>query len=174
MRFFDTDWVCVFRWLAVWEKLSVPARRHYLLAQQSHAATVSAEGYGSEKELVLEVGLVEAISTGRFKPTQASVPFRALMAQLAKFPLFDQKPTRQLLDEYAAKHYLREENDYIRSSGRGPAWDSQAWLQSFLDQSKLKAWEKGYLTYFELEGENRSSWFSIREPARPPDRKSVV
>ena len=158
MRFFDTDWVCVFRWLAVWERLSVPARRHYLLAAQSHAATVSAEGYGSEKELVLEAGLVEAVSTGRLKPTQASVPFRALMAQLAKFPLFDQKPTRQLLDQYAIKHYLREENDYIRSSRRGPAWDSQAWPQLFLDQPNLKAWEKNYLTYFEREGENRPSW----------------
>ena len=168
MKFFDTDWVCVFRWLAVWEKLSVPARRHYLLAAQSHAATVSAEGYGSEKELVLEAGLVEAVSTGRLKPTQASVPFRALMAQLTKFPLFDQKPTRQLLDEYAVKHYLREENDYIRSSGRGPAWDSQAWPQSFLDQPNLKAWEKSYLTHFEMEGENRSSWFSFREPAQRP------
>ena len=168
MKFFDTDWICVFRWLAVWEKLSVPARRHYLLAAQSHAATVSAEGYGSERELVLEVGLVEAVSTGRLKPTQASVPFRALMAQLAKFPLFDQKPTRLLLDQYAVKHYRREENDYIRSSGRGPAWDSQAYPQSFLDQPNLKAWEKNYLTYFEREGENRPSWFSFREPARPP------
>src|ERR1035437_5853704 len=168
MRFFDTDWSCVFRWLAVWEKLSVPARRHYLLAAQYHAAPGSAGGYGSEQQLVLQVVLVEAISTGRFKPTQASVPFRALMAQLAKFPLFDHKPTRQLLDEYAAKHYLREENDSTRASGRGPAWDSQAWPQSFLDQPKLKAWEKGYLTYFEMEGENRSSWFSLREPARPP------
>jgi hypothetical protein len=168
MKFFDTDWVCVFRWLAVWERLSVPARRHYLLAAQSHAATVSAEGYGSEKELVLEAGLVEAVSTGRLKPTQASVPFRALMAQLAKFPLFDQKPTRQLLDQYAVKHYLREENDHIRSSRGGPAWDSQAWPQSFLDQPNLKAWEKNYLTYFEREGENRPSWVSFREPARQP------
>jgi hypothetical protein len=165
MKFFDTDWVCVFRWLAVWERLSVPARRHYLLAAHSHAATVSAEGYGSERGLVLEAGLVEAVSTGRLKPTQASVPFRALMAQLAKFPLFDQKPTRQLLDDYAIKHYVREENDRIRGSWQGPGWDSQAWPQSFLDQPNLKAWEKSYLTYFELEGENRSSWFSFREPA---------
>jgi hypothetical protein len=22
MKFFDTDWICVMRWLAVWEKLS--------------------------------------------------------------------------------------------------------------------------------------------------------
>ena len=161
MKFFDTDWICVFRWLAVWEKLSVPARRHYLLAAPSHAATVSTEGYGNEKELVLEAGLAATVSTGRLKPTKASVPFRALMAQLAKFPLFDQKPTRQLLDEYAVKHYLREENDNIRSSGRGPAWDSQAWPQSFLDQPNLKAWEKNYLTYFEREGENRPSWVSF-------------
>jgi len=168
MKFFDTDWVCVFRWLAVWERLSVAARRHYLLAAQSHAATVSAEGYGSEKELVLEAGLVEAVSTGRLKPTQASVPFRALMAQLAKFPLFDQKPTRQSLDEYAVKHYLREESDYIRSSWQGPAWDTQAWPQSFLDHPNLRAWEKSYLTRFEMEGENRSPWLSFRSPAQPP------
>ena len=168
MKFFDTDWDCVCRWLAVWETLSVPARRHYLLAAQSHSATVSAEGYGSETELVLAAGLVEVVSTGRLKPAQASVPFRALMAQLAKFPLFDQKPTRQLLDEYAVKHYLREESDYVRFSGRGPAWDSQAWPQSFLDQPNLKAWEQNYLTYLEREGGNRSSWFSFREPARQP------
>jgi hypothetical protein len=74
MKFFDTDWVCVFRWLAVWERLSVPARRHYLLAAQSHAATVSAEGYGSEKELVLEVGLVEAVSTGRLNQHRQVFP----------------------------------------------------------------------------------------------------
>lgn len=168
MRFFDTDWACVFHWLAVWEKLSVPTRRHYLLAAQTHAATVSAEGYGSEKELVLQVGLVEAVSSGRLKPTRASVPFRALMAQLAKFLLFDQKPTQQLLDDYASKHYMREENDLIRAAWQGPAWDSSAWLQSFLDQPNLKAWEKSYLTYSEKEGENRSSWFSFREPTQKP------
>jgi hypothetical protein len=179
MKFFDTDWNCILRWLAVWEKLSVSARQHYLLAAQSHAATVSAEGYGSEKELVLEAGLVEAVSTGRLKPTQASVPFRALMAQLAKFPLFDQKPTRQLLDDYAIKHYVREEIDYIRSSWRGPAWDSQAWPQSFLDQTDGRAWEKPYLTHFELEGDHRSSWSWSREPAKSakrtwfPDSKTV-
>ena len=122
------------------ERLSVQARRHYLLAAPSHVATVSAEGYGSETEFVLEAGLVEAVLNGRLKPTRASVPFRSLMAQLAKFPLFDQKPTRQLLDDYAVKHYLREENDLIRASWRGPAWDSQAWPQSFLDQPNLNAW----------------------------------
>ena len=48
---------------------------------------------------MLEAGLVEAVSTGRLKPTQASVPFRALMAQLAKFPLFDQPWTHCETDE---------------------------------------------------------------------------
>jgi hypothetical protein len=80
MKFFDTDWSCIFHWLAVWEELSVPARRHYLLAATSHAATVSAEGYGADGEVVLEAGLVEPVSSGRVKPTAASVPFRALMA----------------------------------------------------------------------------------------------
>jgi len=168
MKFFDTDWSCIFHWLGVWERLSAQARRHYLLAAPSHAATVSAEGYGSETELVLEAGLVEAVLNGRLKPTRASVPFRSLMAHLAKLPLFDQKPTRQFLDDYAVKHYLREENDLIRASWRGPAWDSQAWPQSFLEQPNLKAWEKNYLTCFEQEGEQRSSWFSLRSPAQPP------
>src|SRR5208337_2732100 len=113
MKFFDRDWNCIFPWLTVWEKLSIPARRHYLAAQ-SHAATVSVEGYGADAGFVQESGLVESVSSGRLKPTAASVPFRALMAQLAKFPLFDQKPTRQLIEEYVRKHYVREESSSVQ------------------------------------------------------------
>ncbi len=167
MKFFDRDWDCVLHWLAVWEKLSLDARRHYLAAP-SHAQTVPAAGYGDDLGLVLETGFVETVATGRVKPTSASVPFRAIMAQLAKFPLFDQKPTRQLLDDYAVKHYLREENDSIRSSWQKPAWDSLAWPQSFLNQANLKTWEKQYLTYFEMEGEGRALWYSVRSPAQAP------
>ncbi len=31
MKFFDTDWGCIFHWLGVWERLSAQARRHYLM-----------------------------------------------------------------------------------------------------------------------------------------------
>jgi len=35
MKFFDRDWNCVFPWLTVWEKLSIPARRRaFELMQQ--------------------------------------------------------------------------------------------------------------------------------------------
>jgi hypothetical protein len=167
MKFFDRDWNCIFRWLAVWEKLSIPARRHYLSAQ-SHAATVSAEGYGAEAKFVTESGLVESVSTGRLKPTSASVPFRALMAQLAKFLLFDQKPTRQLLEDYVRKHYLYEESSCIQSSWKGVLWDTSAWPQSFVEQTDVRAWEKSYLAHFEVAGANCSMWNWSREPSPPP------
>jgi hypothetical protein len=169
MKFFDRDWNGIFPWLAVWEKLSIPARRHYLAAQ-SHAATVSAEGYGADAGFVTESGMVESVSTGRLKPTPASVPFRALMAQLAKFPLFDQKPTRQLLEEYVRKHYVYEESSYIQSSWKGVSWDTRAWAQSFVEHSDVRAWEKSYLTRFELEGDTRSTWGWPREPSQPPKK----
>jgi hypothetical protein len=169
MKFFDRDWNCIFRWLEVWEKLSIPARRHYLAAQ-SHAATVSAEGYGADAGFVTESGLVESVSTGRLKPTPASVPFRALMAQLAKFPLFDQKPTSHLLEEYVRKHYVYEESSYIQSSWKGVLWDTRAWAQSFVERPDVRAWEKSYLTPFELEGNTRSNWGWPREPSHPPKK----
>jgi len=169
MKFFDRDWNCIFPWLTVWEKLSIPARRHYLAAQ-SHAATVSAEGYGADVGFVTESGLVESVSTGRLKPTGASVPCRALMAQLAKFPLFDQKPTSQLLDEYVRKHYVPEESNYIQSPWKGVLWDTRAWAQSFVDRPDVRAWEKSYLTRFELEGDTRSNWGWPREPSQPPKK----
>ncbi len=169
MKFFDRDWNCIFHWLAVWEKLSIPARRHYLAAQ-SHAATVPAEGYGADAGFVTESGLVESVSSGRLKPTAASVPFRALMAQLAKFPLFDQKPTSQLLDEYVRKHYVYEESSYIQSSWKGVLWDTRAWAQSFVERPDVRVWEKSYLTRFELEGDTRSHWGWSREPAKPPKK----
>ena len=162
MKFFNTDWNCVFRWLAVWEKLSPEARRHYLLTVPSHALAVSAAGYGSELKVMIEAGLVETTSWSRVKPTQASVPFRAVMAQLAKYPLFDPMPARQLLDDYARKHYLREESDPIQNTWLGqrsrPAWDSLAWPQAFLAQPDLRAWEKSFLTHFEIYGKPASAW----------------
>lgn len=170
MKFFDTDWSCIFRWLAVWEELSVPARSHYLLAAPSHAQTVSPEGYGNDLEFVLKVGLVEPVATGRLKPSATSVPFRALMAQLAKHPLFEQKPTPELLDSYLVKHYLRQESDFIRSSSAGTAWDSPARPQSFLDQTDARGWERAYLTHLEVEGALRSSWSWSPKPAAPPKR----
>lgn len=169
MKFFDRDWNCIFRWLEVWERLSVPARRHYLAAQ-SHAESVSPEGYGGDVGLVQEAGLVESVSTGRLKPTPASLPFRALMAQLAKFPLFDQKPTSQLLEEYVRKHYVYEESSYIQSSWKGVLWDTREWAQSFVEREDVRAWEKSYLTQFELEGNTRSNWGWPREPSHPPKK----
>jgi hypothetical protein len=83
MKFFDTDLKSVFRWLAVWEQLSLEARRHYLLAVPAHAQSVSAAGYGSELSGMIEAGLVEATASSRIKPSLASVPFRAVMALLA-------------------------------------------------------------------------------------------
>ena len=158
MKFFDTDWKCVFRWLAVWEQLSPEARRHYLLAVPSHAQAVSAAGYGSELPAMIKAGLVETTSSGRIKPSVASVPFRALMAQLAKYPLFDQKPARRLLDDYTHKHYLRDESDRIRSSWEQPAWDSLAWPETFLAQPDPRIWEKPFLTWFEIYGKQHSAW----------------
>jgi hypothetical protein len=168
MKFFDTDWNCIFHWLAVWNRLSVAARRHYLLAVPSHAATVAAEGYGGDLAFALQSGLVESVSTGRLRPTQASVPFRALMAQLAKFPLFDHKPTRQLLDEYVVKHYIREESDSIRSSWNKPFWNSLAWPRSFLDLADVRGWEERYLTWVEKQGRPASSWRWSPRPSQPP------
>jgi len=164
MKFFDTDWSCVFHWLAVWEKLSPAARRSYL----SGAASVFAEDYGSELATVVESGLAAAASPGRFKPAPASVPFRAVLAQLAKFPLFDQVPTRQLLDDYTRKHYVRDESDRIQSSWNQPAWDSLAWPKAFLNQPDVPVWEKSYLTHVEVYGTQRSRWSWSNEPKPPP------
>ena len=164
MKSFDNDWNCVFRWLAVWEELSPAARRSYL----SGAASVFAEDYGSELATVVESGLAEAAAPGRFKPSAASVPFRALLAQLAKFPLFDQAPTRQLLDDYTRKHYVRDESDRIQSSWNRPAWDSLAWPKAFLAQPDVRVWEQSYLTHAEIHGTQRSRWSWSNEPKLPP------
>jgi hypothetical protein len=145
------------------------ARRHYLAAEL-HAASVSPEGYGGDVELVQEAGLVEAVSTGRLKPTPGSVPFRALMVQLAKFALFDQKPTSQLLEQYVRKHYVPEESNYIQSSWKGVMWDTRAWAQSFVERADTRAWEASYLTRFELEGDTRSAWGWSRETSRAPKK----
>lgn len=93
-------WNSFLGWLEVWEQLSPAARRHYLEAP-SHAATASpGRGCGDDLELALNLGLVERISNGRIKPTRASVPFRSLMVQLIKWPLFERKPDRAQFTDY--------------------------------------------------------------------------
>lgn len=168
MKFFDTDWSCVFRWLAFWEKLSPQARSHYLLATPSHAQSVSGKGYGPELATVVEGGLVQETSPGRFKPSATSVPFRTLMAQLAKSPLFDKKPTHQLLEAYTRKHYVRDESDHVQNSWNQPVWDSVAWPKKFLAQRDVRKWEKSYLAHIEIYGEQPSRWGWSHQPASSP------
>ncbi|MBI2949568.1 MAG: helicase-associated domain-containing protein [Verrucomicrobia bacterium] len=170
MKFFDTDWSVVFRWLPVWDKLSFAARQHYLLAAPSHAQSVSADGYGADLSAGLASGLVEMVGSGRVKPTAASVPFRAVMAQLAKFPLFDQKPTAKFLEDYTRKHFTREESDRIQFAWNQPAWDSLAWPKAFLKSADAKVWERNFLTPFEMNGNTRPNWGWTPQPVVPPKK----
>lgn len=81
MKFFDTDWNVILRWLAVWNRLSPAARRHYLLAESGHAAPVAAEGYGTELPLLLESGLVKKLKeAGVFLEFQAHTDARVRSA----------------------------------------------------------------------------------------------
>lgn len=163
MRFFDTDWNMILSWLGTWEKFSPAARRHYLEAK-SHAQSVDPEGYGADLELALSLGLVERVSTGRARPTKASAPFRSLMVQLFKWPLFEGKPDRKQLEEYLHKHYISDEQRTL-SPWKQPGWDSPQRSASFLDATKLSAWEGSLLTYHETNGERdfSRSWFRAPE-----------
>jgi hypothetical protein len=167
MKFFDTDWNMILQWLKVWEKLS-PATRRYYLEAKSHAQSVSAEGYGNELPLALSLGLVESVSSGRIKPTKASAPFRSVMFQLAKWPLFDGKPDRQQLNDYLKKHFTADEFDTLNTWNQ-PGWDSPRRLEGFLAAQKVADWEQPFLSYHERSGGQRlSGWGWGVEEERSP------
>ena len=165
MRFFETDWNMILLWLGAWEKLS-PATRRYYLEAKSHAQSMSPEGYGAELGQALSLGLVEQVSTGRVKPTKASTPFRALMVQLAKWPLFQGKPEREQVREYLHKHYPYYEQQTL-APWKGPAWDSRDRPAGFLQADKVSVWEKPLLSYYERGGGSYGYSWGIREQSRP-------
>src|SRR6202158_5941452 len=115
MKFFECDWNEIFDALPLWDKLSADARRHFLLKAPSHAQSVSESGYGSDLALVVEAGLVVRASPGRVKPAPNQIGFRRILAQLAKFPLFDvndladENDPKSLLDNYLTKHFTWDE-----------------------------------------------------------------
>jgi hypothetical protein len=164
MRFFDTDWNMILRWLEVWEKVPLAARRCYLEAK-SHAESVAPERYGAELGQVLSLGLVEQTSKGTVRPTKASMPFRALMVQLAKWHLFEGKPERRQLEEYLHKHYIAHEQQTLRAWEQ-PGWDSRERPESFLEAKKIRAWEESLLSYYEVNGQSSYGW-GASERARP-------
>ena len=144
MKFFDADWNEVFAFLPTWDKLSPRARRHYLLAAPSHAQSISASGYGDELGFALSSGLVENASPGRVKPATRSVPFRRIMAQLAKFLLFNPQPPDTLMGEYLKKHFTGEEESSLYPYNSALRPDSQKWVESFLKADSATRWEKPY------------------------------
>jgi hypothetical protein len=159
MRFFDTDWLMILLWLEIWRKFS-PASRRYYLEAKSHAQSMDPQGYGDELEQAVSVGLVEQVASGRAKPTKASTPFRALMVQLAKWPLFEGKPEREQLKEYLHKHYVSDENRTLYARNR-PAWDSGERPASFLEAKDISAWERPLLSYYELAGNQRTFGWGV-------------
>ncbi len=82
MKFFDTDWDCIYQWLPVWQRLSPAARGHYLRMEKTHAQPVSEGGYGPDLPLLLGSGMVMSSSPGCCKPAATNVSFRALFVQL--------------------------------------------------------------------------------------------
>ncbi len=165
MRFFDTDWNMILKWLEVWEKLSPAARRYYLEAK-SHAQSVKPDGYGADLDQALRLGLIEQISNGRVKPTKASTPFRSLMVQLVKWPLFEGKPHREQLMEYLRKHYLSDEQQTLWAWDC-PTWDSRERPAGFLAANGIAAWEKPLLSYYEIGGDRYAYGWSLLERKRP-------
>ena len=129
-------------------------------------SSMSPEGYGAELGQALSLGLVEQVSTGRVKPTKASTPFRALMVQLAKWPLFQGKPDRERLEEYLHKHYPSYEEGTL-SPWNGPAWDSRDRPAGFLQAQKISAWEKPLLSHYESGGDRYGYGWGVRQESRP-------
>lgn len=165
MRFFDTDWNLILKWLEVWEKLS-PATRQAFLEAKSHAQSVKPEGYGAELGEAMSLGLVEQTSKGTVKPAKASVPFRSLMVQLAKWPLFEGKPDREQLNEYLHKHYTSDEQQTL-ASWNHPTWDSPQRPESFLEAKSIAAWEEPLLSYYETVGDRYGYSWAVAEKTPP-------
>lgn len=168
MKFFDADWNEVFAFLPTWDKLSARARQHYLLAVPSHAQSISASGYGDELTFVLASGLVENASPNRVKPTARSVPFRRIMAQLAKFPLFDRQPPDTAMKEYLKKHLSGEEESSLYPYNATVAPDSQKWIESFLNAESAARWEKPYRMNLYERSSDAWSWRIIEPGSGKP------
>lgn|ERR1022692_1456151 len=146
MKFFDCDWNEIFDALPLWDKLSAGARRHFLLAVPSHAQSVSESGYGSDLALVVEAGLVVRASPGRVKPAPTRIGFRRILAQLAKFPLFDVNDLKVLLGNYLTKHFSWEETGIRRVDEESVSDDNLDWLNRFLAASEGTKWERPFKT----------------------------
>ena len=170
MKYFDTDWNRVFEVLPVWDSLSPTARKHFLLAAPSHAQAVFAEGYGSELEFALRSGLIVRSSPIRVKPAPERIEFRRVMAQLAKFPLFDVKDTDALLLNYRKKHFTYEEDKAEWSSDLRRRVSPQDWLESFLHAPLPGDWEKPYRPILYEATNSRPGWLIERKRAQnqPP------
>lgn len=158
MRCFDIDWDPIFQWLEVWDKLSPPARRHFLNEPSPSMVGVPEEGYGQDLGRVLSSGLAKRIPTGNIKPSARAEHFWRLMRHLRAFPLFDEKPTSQRLDEYVRKHYTHEENQGIRSSWNRNDWEEEEWPRAFLNQKDPRKWEANWLTEYERLGDAHRTW----------------
>ncbi len=166
MKFFDTDWNRVFEVLPVWDKLSPPARKHFLLTAPSHAQSVLESGYGSELEFALESGLVVRSSPNRVKPSPERIPFRRVMAQLAKFPLFDTKAPDALLLDYRKKHFTYDEDNAEWNPNLQQHVSPRDWLQSFLDAPSASNWEKPYRRVVYEVTHSDPLWSRERAPAK--------
>ena len=170
MKFFDTDWNRVFEALPVWDQLSPPARKHFLLDAASHAQSVSESGYGRELALVLGSGLVVRASPNRVKPAPERIEFRRVMAQLAKFLLFDTKAVDPLLLEYRKKHFTSEEDQAELGPDLRKHLSPKDWLESFLNAPSSASWEKPYRRVVYEATNGYSGWYVERKRAKnqPP------
>jgi hypothetical protein len=169
VKFFDTDWNWVFEVLPLWERLSIASREHFLLAAPSHAQSVLETGYGSDLPCVLDEGLVVRASPNRVKPAPQRIEFRRVMAQLAKFPLFDVKDVEELLEAYLKKHFTYDEQ-LLPATGEEIDIDSQDWPGGFLEAPSITKWEKKYRTV-RYESEYGGSYYyaPLKLASKQPD-----
>jgi len=144
------------------------ARKHFLLDAPSHAQSVSESGYGSELEFILRSGLVVRSSPNRVKPAPERIEFRRVMAQLAKFPLFDTQDVDVLLVAYRSKHFTYEEDTAEQSADRQRHVSSRDWVESFLNAASPAQWEKPYQQVLYEPTRAYTSWF--REVKRAKDQ----
>ena len=140
MKFFDCDWNQIFRWLPVWDQLSSPARRQYLLAV-SHAQSILEEHYGDELPFLLSSGLVQRAGPNRAKPAANCIEFRRIMRQLGLFPLFDENGLKKVFEDYKRKHFFTEELNSVHVAGQWVGSDDRAWLDHFLNSQSVVEWE---------------------------------
>ncbi len=167
MKFFDLDWTEVLDVLPLWEKLSVAARRHYLLKAPSHAQSVAAGGYGADLELLLASGLVVTGAPGRIKPNPARINFRRIMAQWEKFPIFDTDNLDAMWRDYERKHFLQEELLVPCVQGRYESWHIRRWIEEFLNAPNVAKWEAPLKTVRYPRASY--SWHSWGEPTTKPE-----